>query len=409
MQLSKITNDIRDFSEWLFEGCAKQRRTLGHLGTCVEARLHDGHRKTHQPAGMKLAGDPDEADAIRQRINRAHLAEWSDRDVLDRLHEVARQAIPDAVALLIDDTGIEKKGDKSPGVQRQYTGTAGKVSNCQIVVSTHWSSHEASMPLEMDLYMPKSWCEDPVRRAEAWIPEELVFRTKPQIALGQVEAICGSGNAPQLVLADASYGDDTSFRDALRGLGLDYALGISKTLKVWRPGEGPDPPAPPSGKGRPPTLRFPGTFQPVEVGELAMELADEDWEDVDLRPGQRDPRRSRFARIRVRHAHRAVAGKPPGAEEWLVVEWPEDEKAPTHYYLCTLDEAMPLAEMAILAKLRWRVERDYQDAKQQIGLHHYEGRRYTGFKHHLTICTASMAYLAASRSLFPPQEPAVRR
>jgi len=409
MQLSKITSDIRTFSEWLFEGCAQQKRTLGHLGTCVEAHLHDGHRKTHQPAGMRLAGVPEEADAIRQRINRAHLAGWSDRTVLDRLHEVARQAIPDAAALLIDDTGIEKKGDKSPGVQRQYTGTAGKVTNCQIVVSTHWSSHEASMPLEMDLYMPQSWCDDPVRRAEASIPEDLVFRTKPQIALEQVDAICDSGSAPGLVLADASYGDDTSFRNALRDRGLDYALGVSKTLKVWRPGEGPDPPAARSRKGRPPTRRFPGTYQPVEIGVLATELADELWEDVDLRPGQRDPRTSRFARLRVRHAHRAVVGKPPGPEEWLLVEWPEGESAPTHYYLCSLSETMPLSEMAILAKLRWRVERDYQDAKQEIGLHHYEGRRWIGFKHHLTICTASMAYLAASRSLSPPRAAAVRR
>ena len=409
MQLTKITDDIRTFSEWLFEGCALQKRTLGHLGTCVEARLHDGQRKTHQPAGMRLAGDPVEADAIRQRINRAHLADWPDRTVRNRLHEVARQAIPDAAALLIDDTGIEKKGDKSPGVQRQYTGTAGKVTNCQIVVSTHWSSHEASMPLEMDLYMPRSWCDDSERRAEAWIPEDLVFRTKPQIALEQVEAICASGSTPGLVLADASYGDDTSFRDALRDRGLDYALGISRTLKVWRPEEGPDPPAARSRKGRTPTRRFPGRYKPVEVGVLATELTEEMWEDVDLRPGRPDLRTSRFARVRVRHAHRAVTGKPPGPEEWLVLEWPEGESAPTHYYLCSLDEEMALADMAILAKLRWRVERDYQDAKQEIGLHHYEGRRWTGFHHHLTICTAAMANLAARRSLFPPRSTAVRR
>lgn len=407
MKLSKITGNLRVFSEWLFRDCAQQRRTLAHLGTCVEAHLHDGHRKTHQPAGIRMAARQEEADAIRQRINRAHLAGWDDRVVRDRLHEVARQAIPDAVALIIDDTGIVKKGDKSPGVQRQYTGTAGKVTNCQVVVSTHWASHGASMPLEMDLYLPKSWSEDLARRREARIPDELVFRTKPRIALDQVDVICATGSVPGVVLADASYGDDTSFRDVLRERGLAYALGISGTIKVWRPGEGPDPPPAPSKRGQRPKLSYPGRYQPVEVKALARELPDVDWCSVDLRPEAPNPRTSRFARVRVRHAHRAVAGRPPGPEEWLLIEWPEGEEAPTHYYLCSLDKEISIAEMSILAKLRWRVERDYQDAKQEVGLEHYEGRRWTGFLHHLTICTAAMAYLAASRSLFPPPETTV--
>jgi SRSO17 transposase len=394
--------DVPTYSSWLFAGCAHQVRTHEHLGLCMQARLHDGQRKTHMPSGKRLAPDADAADALRQRINRAYLRSWSDDAVRRRLYRVVASAI-DAAALIIDDTGFEKKGDKSPGVQRQYTGTAGKVTNCQVVVSTHLASHDASAPLEMDLYLPKSWCDDPARRAEAWIPDDVLFRTKPAIALDQVDRIRASAEVRLPVLADAGYGDDTAFRDGLRSRELPYAVGISGTLKVWRPQEGPDPPAPYAGRGRPSVTRYPGKYQPVEVRELAKELPAKAWTPVDLRPGTRNPRTSRFARIRVRHAHGAIAGHPPGPEEWLLGEWPESESGPTHYYLVSVD--MPLEPMAILAKLRYRVERDYQDAKQEVGLDQYEGRRWTGFNHHLTICMASMAYLVASRALFPPRLP----
>lgn len=399
--LRRLCKDVPTFSSWLFEGCAHQARTHEHLGLCVQARLHDGRRKTHMPAGRRLARDGSDADALRQRINRAYLREWSDEDVRRRLQQLAVAAIEGAAALIIDDTGIEKKGEKSPGVQRQYTGTAGKVTNCQVVVSTHLASHDASIPLEMDLYLPKSWCDDPGRRTEAGVPDDMVLRTKREVALDQLDRILVEGNTPSLVLADAGYGDETSFRNELRARGLDYALGVTGTLKVWRPHEGPDAPAPYSGRGRPPVRRYPGKNQPVEARALATELPAESWTDVELRPGAKNPRTSRFARVRVRHAHRAAVGHDPGPEEWLVVEWPEKEQAPSHYFLMSLD--VPLEEQAVLAKLRWRVERDYQDAKQEVGLDQYEGRRWTGFNHHLTVCMASMAYLVASRALFPPQ------
>jgi SRSO17 transposase len=218
---------VLTFSSWLFAGCAHQVRTHEHLGLCVQARLHDGQRKTHMPSGKRLAPDDSDADALRQRIDRAYLMKWSDTLVRQRLHGITTSAIPDAAALIIDDTGFEKKGEKSPGVQRQYTGTAGKVTNCQIVVSTHLASHDASAPLEMDLYLPKSWCDDPARRAEAWIPEDIVLRTKPTMALDQLDAIEASVKVALPVLADAGYGDDTALpRRAprawtrLRGRGL---------------------------------------------------------------------------------------------------------------------------------------------------------------------------------------------
>lgn len=409
LDLDTLCSDLPTFCWWLFDGCMQQARTRTHLGTCVAARLHDGRRKTHQPSGARLAKTVDDADALRQRINRGYLAQWDDHAVRRRLYGVAHAAIPDAFALIIDDTGIEKKGTKSPGVQRQYTGTAGKVTNCQIIVSTHLASHDASAALEMDLYLPKVWCEDPERRQKAGIPEEVTLRTKPQIALSQLGRIVEAGVEASVALADAGYGDDTGFRDGITAKGLCYAVGVSGTAKVWRSGEGPDPVKPWNGKGRPPTKRFPGEFQPVAVRDYARELPSTSWKPVDLRPNAKHPRTSRFAAVRVRSAHRAVAGKPPGQEEWLLIEWPDGEDAPTHYFLSTLPPDTPLADLAITAKLRWRVERDYQDGKQQVGLDHYEGRTWTGFRHHLTICMAAMTWLVACQALFPPQPETNRR
>jgi len=402
LDLDALCADLPTFSWWLFVGCAKQGRTHMHFEQVLQARLLDGRRKTHQPAGMRLATDASDADALRQRINRSYLAEWDDSTVRKRLYGVASAAITGAFALIIDDTGIEKKGTKSPGVQRQYTGTAGKVTNCQIIVSTHLASHDASAALEMELYVPKSWCEDRERCRKAGIPDDIEFRTKPQMALAQVGRIVDAGVSASVVLADAGYGDNGDFRAGIAVKGLCYAVGVSNSMKVWRPAEGPNPPKPWSGQGRPPTQQFPGEFQPVAIGQYAKELPDTSWHHIDLRPGAKNRRTSRFAAARVRTAHRALAGRPPGGEEWLIIEWPADEDAPSHYFLSNLPADTPIAELAITAKLRWRVERDYQDGKQEVGLDHYEGRGWTGFNHHLTICMAAMTYLIASQALFPP-------
>jgi SRSO17 transposase len=334
---------------------------------------------------------------------------WDDAPVRVRLRAVCQAAIPDHLAYVIDDTGIEKKGVKSPGVHRQYTGTAGKVTNCQIVVSTHLASHGASAPLEMDLYMPEVWCSDAERRLEAGVPEEVAFHTKPELALAQLDRILEDGGEKLIVLADAGYGDNAAFRDALTSRGLPYAVGVSGTTKVWRPNEGPDPPKAWSGRGRPPTRQFPGRHSAVEVREYARELPDTAWQSVDLRPGETNPRTSRFAAQRVRSAHRATQGKPPGEKQCLLIEWPEDTDAPTHYFLLTLPPDATVDELARTAKLRWRVERDYQDMKQEVGFAHYEGRRWVGFNHHLTICMAAITYMIASRALFPPEDTALTR
>tara|TARA_B100000614_G_scaffold254973_1_gene271206 strand:+ start:56 stop:1285 length:1230 start_codon:yes stop_codon:yes gene_type:complete len=401
--LSHLCSSLGEFSWWLFEGCAKQGRTRMTFEHVLDARLIEGRRKTHQPAGARLALDASDADGLRQRINRAYLNNWDDSRVRRRLHRLADAAVPDAIAFVIDDTGIVKKGVKSPGVHRQYTGTAGKVENCQIVVSTHLASESRGLPLEMDLYLPSAWTDDLSRCQDAGIPDDIEFRTKPDIALDQLDDLLAAGVGKRVVVADAGYGDKTNWRKALDERGLEFVVDVASKTKFWRPNEGPDPAPEYEGRGRPPKRRFPGEFQPITVRDLADELEDDMWEVVELREGSK-VRTSRFAAVRgVRSAHRAVWGREPGKPRILVVEWPEDLDSPSHFFISNLPLDTPLETVARLGKLRWRVERDYQDLKQDLGFTHYEGRTWTGFTHHLTISMAAMTYVVACQALFPPQ------
>jgi SRSO17 transposase len=402
-EVERICTDIGTFTAAIFGGCGG-RPMMANIGLCVHTRLGDARRKTHQPAGQHLAQNASEADALRQKMNRATLAPWDDAVVRRRLYELARHVVPGAFAWIIDDTSIEKKGTKSPGVARQYSGTVGKVSNCQAVVSTHLAGWTGSLPLEMELFVPEVWFNDAERCREAGIPDDLEFRTKVVMALEQVDRLLAAGVPPPgVLLSDLGYGKSGMFRRGLRERKLEYVVGIPENLAVWRPDEGPLPPPRYSGLGRPPTKWRIGEHLPVSVRELAFELPEDAWSDVELELGRHERVRTRFAALRVRTAHRARAGAPPGEEEWLLVEWPEGAASPTHYFLSNLAPETTVQRLAEVAKLRWRVERDYQDLKQEVGFAHHEGRRWRGFNHHLTICMAAMAYLAARRALSPPR------
>lgn len=399
-----ICSDFSAFCDFIFQDCPGVPLS-NNLGDCLEARLIEAQRKTHQPAAKTLVQDPDDANALRQRINRATLStRWTDQMVRNRMKEVAEKTIPDPVAWMVDDTGIIKKGDKSPGVKRQYCGKAGKKENCQIVVSTHVSGWNNSLPLEADLYLPQEWADNENRRKEAQIPEEVTFKTKHEIALTQIDRLLDSDLSPKPVLADSAYGNATKeFRRKLQERNLDYAVAIQSHTSIWRPGEGPDSPPAYSGNGRPPTRQYPGQHQPVSVKEFATELPDSDFKELTLRRGRHEPTTVRAAVCRIRCAHEASKGKPPGDEEWLVIVWPEDSNEPTDYFLSNLSEGTDKQRVVELCHLRWRVERDYQDMKQETGFEHYEGRSWPGFHHHLTICMAAHAFLASQRKLFPPQ------
>jgi SRSO17 transposase len=271
------------------------------------------------------------------------------------------------------------------GVARQYCGQLGKTENCQVAVSLSIANEFASLPIAYQLYLPEEWTEDRERCSKAGVPEEVTFRTKPQIALAQLRAALAAGVPKGVVAADADYGNGAEFRDALTELGLWYAVGVLSTTRVWAEGRRPLPPPAWCGKGRPPTrLRRAPEHQPVTAKELALEnKARFRW--VSWREGTKGQLRGRFLALRVRSAHRDYQRHEAREEEWLVVEWPESEPEPTKYFLSTLPKNMSLRQLGRRMKLRWRIERDYEELKQELGLTHYEGRGWRGFHHHATL------------------------
>jgi SRSO17 transposase len=335
---------------------------------------------------------------------------WSDERVLAKVREMVLPAIErhgPIEAWIIDDTGFPKKGTHSVGVARQYCGQLGKQDNCQVAVSLSLANAHASLPVAYRLYLPESWASDTARRKKAGVPEEIGFQTKPEIALDQIRAACTAGLPRGVVLMDAGYGTHIDLREAVTALGLPYIAGILSNTTVWAPGTGPLPPKPyVPGRGRPTKqLRRDAEHQPVKVKDLAFSLPAKLWRTITWREGTNVPLKSRFARLRIRIAHRDFNRSEPWPEEWLLIEWPKGEKEPTKYWLSTLPENIGFARLIDLAKLRWRIERDYQELKQEVGLGHFEGRGWRGFHHHATLCIAAYGFLISERETIPPSAP----
>jgi SRSO17 transposase len=331
-------------------------------------------------------------------------ASWSDEKVLAKVCETVLPTIERAGAIeawIIDDTGFPKKGKHSVGVARQYCGQLGKQDNCQAAVSLSIANRHASLPVRYRLYLPQEWADDEARRRKAHVPEGIVFQTKPEIALEQLRWACEAGLPRAVVLLDAGYGNHTNLRTQISALGLSYAAGILSNTTVWAPCTKPLPPKPWSGHGRRPTRPRYGKHKPVAVKQLAFALPRRAWRTIGWREGSVDRLSSRFARVRVR----AARGGKLRTEEWLLIEWPKGDKEPTKYWLSTLPENITFERLVDLAKLRWRIERDYQELKQELGLGHFEGRSWRGFHHHATLCIAAYGFLISERATIPPSPP----
>jgi SRSO17 transposase len=301
---------------------------------------------------------------------------------------------------------MPKKGQHSVGVARQYCGQLGKQDDCQVAVTLSVAHETASLPIAYQLYLPQVWASDRRRRRKAGVPEELGFLTKPEIALRQITAAVAQGMPVGVVLADAAYGNDRKFRNGVEALGLKYVLGVQSTTTVWPQGSGPLAPPPYRGCGRPPKLlRRDVAHQPLAVRELALGLAPTAYRMVSWREGTAGMMRSRFAALRVRAAHRDYGQALPNGAQWLLIEWPKATAEPAKYWLANLAAATPLKQLIRTAKLRWRIERDFQELKQELGLNHFEGRSWRGFHHHATLCIAAYGFLVAERCAFSPAGP----
>jgi SRSO17 transposase len=284
-------------------------------------------------------------------------------------------------------------------VARQYCGQLGKQDNCQVAVSVSLATERGSVPIAWRLYLPEKWAKDRQRRKKAGVPKQVKFQTKPDIALDQMRAAKAAGVAIGIVLADAGYGNETAWREALSTMELEYCVGIQSVTTVWTAGTGPVPPKAKNKIGRPRTRwqRVTGTA-PLSVKGVAETLTAQRWRTVDWREGTNETLSSRFAAVRVRAALRDEEGlRAPRAQQWLLIEWPIDQAEPTKYWLSTLPARTTLVDLVKTAKMRWRIERDYQDLKQEFGLSHYEGRGWRGFHHHATLCITAYGFLLADR------------
>ena len=371
----------------------KERRE--HAGEYIRGLLMDGERKSIEPLASRL---PDgDVQALQQFVNQSP---WPSQEVQASLaRKVEGEFVPEAY-WLIDEVSFPKQGKHSVGVARQYCGTLGKTANCQVAVTLDLGTEESSTPLDWALYLPEQWINDPIRRKAAGVPEEITFKTKPELALDLIDEVKGWGLQGRLVLTDSAYGDVFEFRQGLRSRELDYVVQMSRELMAWT--KDPHPAKPPMKRGgKIPRKRFyANDFPPPRsLCQIAKELPSGSWKTVTWREGTKGPLTSRFARLVVWMANGLVQGKAMQvpAEE-LLIEWPEGDKDPWKYWLSSLPpQRTSFRGLVRKAKGRFRIEQDYEELKGEVGLDHFEGRSWQGWHHHVTLVTLAYAFLVLER------------
>jgi SRSO17 transposase len=349
--------------------------------------MGDSERKSAEPMAARACPDMEKVDAAHSRMTYfTRSSPWSDRDVRRIVAQYGVSAMTRRAPVqswVIDDTGFVKQGKHSAGVQRQYTGSAGKVTNCQVGVSLTIATSRDHLPIDFELYLPESWANDPQLRRETKVPSDVIFKKKWEQALDMLTRAANDEVPEGLVLADAAYGNVPDFRRGVRLLGMDYAVGVSSTSKVWRL----------DSHGR--------TMSPsVSIGDLGLMLGERKFRKVTWKQGTSAKLSSRFTATRVVLAQDDGNTLPEREVVWLVMEWPEGEKKPTNFTAATLPETTSLKSLVYRLKERWRTERVYEDAKGELGLDHYEGRSYSGWNHHVSVVMACFAFIVAERVRF---------
>ncbi len=358
-----------------------ERRRWGNV--YVRGLILDGERTSIEPMAARL---PDgNVQAMQQFVGQSP---WDHRPVRKKLAERMVGEMVPAVAWIIDDTGFPKQGRHSVGVARQYSGTLGKVGNCQIAVSLHLATADVCMPINFELYFPKTWTDDPARMEEAGVPDGYTFKPKWQIALDLIDQTVSWGLPKGVVVCDCAYGKGNPFREGLIERELFYVAEIgTKTLVFDEPrktrrrvGEV----SPDSGTGKVTVLT---------VKDFALKLPAWMWKTIKWREGTKRKLVSRFAAVRVVPAHRPPKGKRKPPRQWLLIEWPKEEREPSKYWFANLPPQAGLSRLVFFAKIRWRIEQSYQQLKEELGLDHYEGRGSRGWHHHVTMTMLAYGFL----------------
>jgi SRSO17 transposase len=361
----------------------------------VQGLLLDGERKSIEPLAERIPGA--DVQALRQFLGQSP---WEVEEIQRRLALKVVETLSEPEVWIIDETSFPKAGEHSVGVARQYCGALGKIANCQVALSLHWSRGEASCPLSWRLYLPKEWLEDRDRAQEVKLPERVVYQSKTDLALELVDQARAWNIPPLPVVADSAYGNNFEFREALRQRQLRYVVAVEPSTVVWT--EDPQVPVPPSKPRGRPRRSAPRSALPAarSLLEAAQGLPRSAWQTVVWRAGTQGPRHSRFAKLPVWAAHGGKAGKhPQRVQEWLLIEWRLTAPEPTDYWLASLGQ-QPVGSRRLvrLAKSRWRIEQDYRELKGELGLDHFEGRHWLGWHHHVTLVSMAFAFLRAEQA-----------
>ena len=369
-------------------------------GLYLRGLIEDGARKSLEPLVSRLGGDA-EYQSMQQFLADSP---WDSGRVVQA---VAERVAPEigVEAWVVDDTGFSKDGKDSPGVKRQYSGTFGKVANCQIGVSLHAVGTRGTVPLGWTLYLPEEWCADSARRRKAKIPDAVAFKTKYELAVELVEHAWGWAVPRAPVLGDHDYGRRGGLRARLDQAGCEYVLAVGPTRKVFEHGTTFETR---TKRGHVRTHPRPDRA-PEPLGQLIAHLGQDGAQTVSFRDGpDGEPITSRFIFTRV-HVARAESDEQRGTrdpetgaelpprEEWLIAEWPAGAENPSGYWLSNLPADTPPEQLARLARLRWKIELDYKQLKGELGLDHYEGRSWLGWYHHTALVTAAHGFLTLER------------
>lgn len=364
--------------------CLRDKRKRESFAMYAHGLLSDGERKSAEPMAARACGDPTRAEATHAKLlyflGRATWDDHAVRGVATRFGVAAMQAREAVTSWIVDDTGFLKQGKHSVGVQRQYTGSAGKITNCQVGVSLSVASSTEHLPIDFELYLPEEWANDPQRRSEAKVPQEVEFKTKLELALGMIERAARAGVPGDILLGDSGYGESHSFRGAVRLLGFDYGLGVHAPTKVWCL-----------------NTRERRFGEPIGVQQLGIQLGSSAFRRITWREGTGGRLSSRFCFRRVKVACDEKIDPGPHEPIWLLIEWPDGEPKPTKFTLTTLPRRMSKKRIVRLIKERWRTERVYEELKGELGLDHFEGRSWVGWHHHVSVALCCYAFVVAER------------